>query len=237
MVPFVLSELPSGVSQAEAIEKAKAGKGMEARAGSDGALVFDLALVEPVARAFTETREKADQASRPALAFDEALFGGKLLTLPHGEVTLKSVEMNVRVALLYVLHWLYGHGTVVVNGCVEDSATAEISRAQLWQWVYHRVPLAGTSQQVDARDVAKSATRRKHNTTSSASLPRGCTTPRFLDDNNALSPSVHHDVPTRTRVAHEDSSVFLDDREVRATTKTRKLRHAIKSVAGLVLTT
>ncbi|KAL3672143.1 hypothetical protein V7S43_002806 [Phytophthora oleae] len=148
MVPFVLAELPSDVPQSQAIERARSGKALEALAGSDGALVYDLALVKPVAEVFTAVRERTTNTE--CVAFDEALFTEKLLTLPRGDVTLRSVEMNVRVILLYTLHWLYGHGTVVVNGCVEDSATAEISRAQLWQWVYHRVPITGTSQQVDA---------------------------------------------------------------------------------------
>ncbi|KAG7384179.1 hypothetical protein PHYPSEUDO_002867 [Phytophthora pseudosyringae] len=151
MVPFVLAELPSGLTQAEAIEKARAGKTTEALTGSDGALVYDLALVKPVAEVFTRVRERTSNGGcSPPVAVDEALFTEKLLTLPRGDVTLRSVEMNVRVALLYVLHWLYGQGTVVVNGCVEDSATAEISRAQLWQWVHHRVAITGTSQQVNA---------------------------------------------------------------------------------------
>ncbi|GMF25661.1 unnamed protein product [Phytophthora lilii] len=146
MVPFVLAKLPPGTSQADAIEKARSGKTMEALAGSDGALVYDVALVQPVATAFT----KARASSNISRVFDEALFTEKLLSLPRGRVTMKSVEMNVRVALLYVLHWLYEQGTVVVNGRVEDSATAEISRAQLWQWVYHRVPIEGTPEQVSA---------------------------------------------------------------------------------------
>ncbi|KAF1772739.1 Malate synthase-like [Phytophthora cactorum] len=150
MVPFVLAELPSGLSQAEAIEKTRSGKMMEALAGSDGALVYDLALVKPVAEVFTTARERTSKAGFSPVAFDETMITEKLLTLPQGNVTLRSVEMNVRVALLYVLQWLYGQGTVVVNGCVEDSATAEISRAQLWQWVYHRVPITGSSQQVNA---------------------------------------------------------------------------------------
>ncbi|POM77055.1 Malate synthase A [Phytophthora palmivora] len=148
MVPFVLAELPSGVSQAETIEKARSGKTMEALAGSDGALVYDLSLVKTVSEAFKTVNSKAGYSSPVAL--DEALFTKMLLSLPQGDVTLQSVETNVRVALLYVLHWLCGHGTVVVNGCIEDSATAEISRAQLWQWVYHQVPIAGTSQRVNA---------------------------------------------------------------------------------------
>ncbi|KAG2789362.1 hypothetical protein Pcac1_g2018 [Phytophthora cactorum] len=155
MVPFVLAELPSGLSQAEAIEKTRSGKMMEALAGSDGALVYDLALVKPVAEVFTTARERTSKAGFSPVAFDETMITEKLLTLPQGNVTLRSVEMNVRVALLYVLHWLYGQGTVVVNGCVEDSATAEISRAQLWQWVYHRVPITGSSQQVNASLIDK----------------------------------------------------------------------------------
>jgi malate synthase len=157
MVPFVLAELPSEMSSAEAIEKARSGKSMEAHAGSDGALVFDLELVKPVADVFTAARESTRKGGHSSpLALDEALFTAKLLTLPRGGVTLRSVETNVRVTLLYVLHWLYGQGTVVVNGCVEDSATAEISRAQLWQWVHHRVPIAGASLNANASYVVLS---------------------------------------------------------------------------------
>lgn len=72
---------------------------------------------------------------------NEAFYEKTLLTLPDGYVTKHSVESNLRVALFYVLGWFNAQGTVVVNGCVEDSATAEISRAQLWQWIHHRVPL------------------------------------------------------------------------------------------------
>ncbi|ETI50407.1 malate synthase A, variant 1 [Phytophthora nicotianae CJ01A1] len=155
MVPFVLAELPPGFSQAEAIEKTRTGKTMEALAGSDGALVYDLALVKPGAEVFTSARERTTKAGFSYVAVDERLFTEKLLTLPKGDVTLQSVEMNVHVALLYVLHWLYGQGTVVVNGCVEDSATAEISRAQLWQWVHHRVTITGTPQQINASLIGK----------------------------------------------------------------------------------
>uniref|UniRef100_M4BDG3 malate synthase n=1 Tax=Hyaloperonospora arabidopsidis (strain Emoy2) TaxID=559515 RepID=M4BDG3_HYAAE len=146
MVPFVLAELPRSLSRHEATARAIAAKRIEALAGSDGALVFDPALVQPVAAVFSAAR--ADTNTNSA-ALDEALLSEKLLTLPRGSVTLQSVEVNVRVALLFVLHWLCGRGTVVVDGCVEDSATAEISRAQLWQWVYHRVPVTETSRQVN----------------------------------------------------------------------------------------
>lgn len=147
MVPFVLAELPRSLSRHDAIKRARSAKRMEALAGSDGALVYDPALVGPVAEVFSTARGNTNTNSA---ILDEALLHKKLLTLPRGSVTLRSVEVSVRVAFLYVLHWLRGRGTVVVNGCVEDSATAEISRAQLWQWVHHRVPITGTSTQVNA---------------------------------------------------------------------------------------
>ncbi|KAG7390692.1 hypothetical protein PHYBOEH_006945 [Phytophthora boehmeriae] len=151
MVPSVLAELPQEMSKIEAIEKARSGKSLEAHAGSNGALVYDVLLVNPVQQVFTAARKRDNSNSNrsSSVAVDEHFVARKLLSLPHGKVTLQSVETNVRVALLYILHWLHGRGTVVVNGCVEDSATAEISRAQLWQWVYHRVPLAASSKQVN----------------------------------------------------------------------------------------
>ncbi|CAI5733802.1 unnamed protein product [Hyaloperonospora brassicae] len=152
MVPFVLAELPRSLSRHEAIERARSAKRMEALAGSDGALVYDPALVQPVAEVFSTAR---GNTSTHCATLDEALLHRKLLTLPRGSVTLQSVEVNVRVAFLYVLHWLRGRGTVVVNGCVEDSATAEISRAQLWQWVHHRVPITGTLTRVNASLIEK----------------------------------------------------------------------------------
>lgn len=82
----------------------------------------------------------------------------QLLSVPTGRVTRQSVDANIRVVLSYVLEWLSGNGTAVVNGCVEDSATAEISRAQLWQWIHHQTPLeddiSGTKQPVTAGYVA-----------------------------------------------------------------------------------
>lgn len=84
-------------------------------------------------------------------AVDEAFYEKVLLTLPSGFVKTQSVASNLRVALAYVLAWFDGDGTVVVNGCVEDSATAEISRAQLWQWIRHRVALDDDVQRGEAR--------------------------------------------------------------------------------------
>jgi malate synthase len=58
-----------------------------------------------------------------------------LLAIPSGGVTLQGVKHNVAVSILFVYHWLAGIGHFFYNGNVEDSATAEISRHQVWQWI------------------------------------------------------------------------------------------------------
>jgi len=57
-------------------------------------------------------------------------------------VTLAGIEMNVDVALQYIEAWLRGQGAVAIHNLMEDAATAEISRSQLWQWVRHEAPIA-----------------------------------------------------------------------------------------------
>ncbi|DAZ93010.1 TPA: hypothetical protein N0F65_011303 [Lagenidium giganteum] len=142
MVPFVLSELPPELSQSEAIARARAAKRFEAEAGSDGALVYDIALVQAVQEEFSVVFRNGATPAPIAQPVDEPFFERVLVTMPSGFVSTQSVELNARVALLYALQWFLGQGTVIVNGCVEGSATAEISRAQLWQWVRYQVPLS-----------------------------------------------------------------------------------------------
>ena len=66
----------------------------------------------------------------------------QLLAVPRGSVTSSGLHENVCVSLLFIHAWLSGRGQFVYRGRVEDSATAEISRSQLWQWVRHRVSSA-----------------------------------------------------------------------------------------------
>ena len=64
------------------------------------------------------------------------------LDVPGGQVTRQGVRTNVDVALQYLDAWLRGAGAVAIHNLMEDAATAEISRAQLWQWIRHGAPLA-----------------------------------------------------------------------------------------------
>jgi malate synthase len=66
--------------------------------------------------------------------------------VPGGTVTFAGVENNVSVAMQYLEAWLRGQGAVAINNLMEDAATAEISRAQLWQWIRHRTALSSGEQ-------------------------------------------------------------------------------------------
>jgi malate synthase len=57
--------------------------------------------------------------------------------VPEGEITRKGLEMNIDIGLRYLAAWLDGLGCVPIYDLMEDAATAEISRAQLWQWAHH----------------------------------------------------------------------------------------------------
>ncbi len=61
--------------------------------------------------------------------------------IPGGKITEEGVRHNIRVAIQYMNCWLNGLGAVGLYNLMEDAATAEISRAQLWQWIHHKVPM------------------------------------------------------------------------------------------------
>ncbi len=78
--------------------------------------------------------------------------------VPEGQVTRAGLRVNIDVGIRYLAAWLGGNGCVPIHHLMEDAATAEISRAQLWQWVRHATPLEdGTAVTLDlVRDEAQS---------------------------------------------------------------------------------
>lgn len=118
-------------------------KRREAGDGSDGTWVAHPDLV-PVAgaifdEALGERPNQKDRSPATAPSATELLD----VTVPNGAITEKGVRTNVSVALQYLASWLDGNGAAGINNLMEDAATAEISRSQLWQWRVHRAPLAG----------------------------------------------------------------------------------------------
>jgi malate synthase len=106
----------------------------EVWAGHDGTWVAHPGLV-PVAREVFDTHMPfPNQLDRPACS---AVAQQDLLKAPQGPITTRGLEMNLDIGLQYLASWLGGNGCVPIYNLMEDAATAEISRAQVWQWVRH----------------------------------------------------------------------------------------------------
>src|ERR1041384_93738 len=83
-----------------------------------------------------------------------AVSPGDLLRVPDGEITKAGLELNIDVGIQYLESWLMGNGCVPIYNLMEDAATAEISRTQVWQWVRHGARLSD-GHAIDASLVRK----------------------------------------------------------------------------------
>jgi malate synthase len=115
-----------------ALEKVRADKLREVEAGHDGTWVAHPGLVAVAKAVFDEHMPGANQISR--LREDVHVTAADLLQVPTGEITQAGLELNIDVGIQYLESWLRGNGCVPIYNLMEDAATAEISRAQLWQW-------------------------------------------------------------------------------------------------------
>ncbi len=120
----------------EAMERVRQDKMREVSAGHDGTWVAHPGLVQVARSVFDESMKKKNQI-QPPTATQLTITEKKLLELPQGRITQEGLQRNVYVALQYIESWLRGNGCVPISNLMEDAATAEISRAQLWQWVRH----------------------------------------------------------------------------------------------------
>jgi malate synthase len=122
-----------------ALEKVRADKLREVTDGHDGTWVAHPGLV-PVAReVFEAVMSGPNQLDR--LREDVRVSARELLEVPRGTRTDEGLRLNVRVGVQYLEAWLRGLGCVPLYNLMEDAATAEISRAQVWQWIHHRAAL------------------------------------------------------------------------------------------------
>ena len=127
---------------ARALAKVTEDKEREAAQGFDGTWVAHPDLV-PVAQAVFD-RVLGTRPHQKDVIREVRVRGSDLLDVrvPGGQVTMAGVQTNVRVALQYLEAWMRSTGAVAINNLMEDAATAEISRAQLWQWRRHGAKLA-----------------------------------------------------------------------------------------------
>lgn len=133
-------------ANAAATEKVREDKLREVKNGHDGTWVAHPDLV-PVAMEVFDTHMKGpNQLARPADPHDRPVTTQQLLEAPEGAITDAGVNDNIDVAIRYIAAWLGGRGAVPIRNLMEDAATAEIARAQLWQWqTYDRSTVEGTA--------------------------------------------------------------------------------------------
>ena len=122
-----------------AMAKVRADKQREATDGHDGTWVAHPGLI-PIAReVFDHEMPELNQIARKREDVD--VSAADLVTVPTGPITEAGVRQNINVGILYLAAWLDGLGCVPLYNLMEDAATAEISRAQLWQWTHHGATL------------------------------------------------------------------------------------------------
>jgi len=118
-----------------AMRKVREDKEREARDGHDGTWVAHPGLV-PVAREVFDTLMPGPHQIERTRE-DVHVTAAQLLEVPEGPITEGGLRTNVSVGTQYIEAWLRGMGAVPINNLMEDAATAEISRAQVWQWIHH----------------------------------------------------------------------------------------------------
>src|SRR5262245_20281255 len=161
MAAFIPSRRDPEVTEA-ALQKVREDKAREAGDGFDGTWVAHPDLVETATAEFDAVLgERPNQIDRQRPEVD--VSPEQLLSVPEtpGEITEAGIRQNVSVGIRYLASWLSGTGAAAIDNLMEDVATAEISRSQIWQWVHH-----GRAAQEDVltivREEAGAATDQPH---------------------------------------------------------------------------
>ncbi|HVC76199.1 MAG TPA: malate synthase A [Candidatus Micrarchaeaceae archaeon] len=137
MAAFIPSRRDPEVNRV-ALAKVKEDKDREANSGFDGTWVAHPDLVATATEAFDHVlgdRPNQLERQRP----DVKVTPGQLIDVrvPDGSITENGLRLNVSVGVQYIESWLRGVGAAAINNLMEDVATAEISRSQVWQWIRH----------------------------------------------------------------------------------------------------
>ncbi|WP_300343556.1 malate synthase A [Nesterenkonia sp.] len=155
MAAFIPNRRDPEVTQ-KAIEKVREDKSREANDGYDGSWVAHPDLVELCAEEFTKVLgEKPNQVDRKR--DDVSVTASDLLNIgaAEGEVTEQGVRTNLYVGVYYTAVWLSGNGAVAIHNLMEDAATAEISRSQVWQQIHNATVTADTGETITAELVER----------------------------------------------------------------------------------
>jgi len=133
-------------ANARAFEQVKLDKEREATDGHDGTWVAHPGMVALALEVFDRIMPEKNQLESGKQS-DAVISQQDLLERPEGTISEAGLRLNLSVGVQYLAAWLRGSGAVPINNLMEDAATAEISRAQIWQWLHH------ASQLEDGRTV------------------------------------------------------------------------------------
>jgi malate synthase len=122
-------------ANAVALGKVRADKEREAKDGHDGTWVAHPGLVSIAKEEFDKYMPTPNQLDKKRE--DVNVTAVDLLTIPEGHITENGLRLNLDVGIQYMAAWLAGNGCVPIYNLMEDAATAEISRSQIWQWLHN----------------------------------------------------------------------------------------------------
>ena len=129
-----------------ALTKVRADKEREVKDGHDGTWVAHPGLVPLATEIFDAHMPSPNQ--RDNLRSDVHVNAADLVRVVRGKITDAGLRDNISVAIQYMAAWLSGRGCVPINHLMEDAATAEIARAQIWQWIHHETGVLDTGRGV-----------------------------------------------------------------------------------------
>ncbi|MCW8332319.1 malate synthase A [Vibrio paucivorans] len=139
MAAFIPAKDPQ-VNQ-QVLDKIRNDKSLEANNGHDGTWVAHPGLADTALEVFDNTFGERINQLDISRSEDAPITAEQLLAPCEGERTEQGMRHNIRVALQYIEAWISGNGCVPIYGMMEDAATAEISRASIWQWIQHNKSL------------------------------------------------------------------------------------------------
>ncbi|USD40593.1 malate synthase A [Vibrio sp. SCSIO 43135] len=139
MAAFIPAKDPQ-VNQ-QVLDKIRNDKSLEANNGHDGTWVAHPGLADTALEVFDNTFGERINQLDISRSEDAPITAEQLLAPCEGKRTEQGMRHNIRVALQYIEAWISGNGCVPIYGMMEDAATAEISRASIWQWIQHNKSL------------------------------------------------------------------------------------------------
>ncbi|QIR06797.1 malate synthase A [Salinivibrio costicola] len=140
MAAFIPSKDPAENQQV--LDKIEKDKTLEANNGHDGTWIAHPGLADTAKAVFDRVLGDKPNQLHISREQDAPITAADLLAPCDGERTEAGMRHNIRVAVQYIEAWISGNGCVPIYGLMEDAATAEISRASIWQWIKHQKPLS-----------------------------------------------------------------------------------------------